>query len=223
MAKAARIIGVLFILFSIFPLGICAYCTMNTKSFLNKAERTHGTVLDVVERRTSDGTMFYPVYSFVDVYGTQHKIYSKSGSYPPRYDVGDLIPILYDPENPKEIKMFEILFNIIAILLIVFIVWWFWLVKSKANEVKKNVIDIIVKNGVYTPNRILAKSDSKIVLNFIRKEQSPCSEFVVFSDLDIHEQLTANKKHPIVLPPLKAGVYKFTCQMGMYQGELIIE
>jgi len=105
MAKAARIIGVLFILFSIFPLGICAYCTMNTKSFLNKAERTNGTVLDVVEQRTSDGTMFYPVYSFVDVYGTQHKIYSKSGSYPPRYDVGDLIPILYDPENPKEIKM----------------------------------------------------------------------------------------------------------------------
>jgi uncharacterized Tic20 family protein len=105
MTKAARIIGVLFILFSMLPLGICAYCYMSTSSFLNKAENTHGTVLEVVERRTSDGTMYYPVYSFVDVYGTKHKIYSKSGSYPPQYDVGDTISILYDPENPKEIKM----------------------------------------------------------------------------------------------------------------------
>jgi uncharacterized Tic20 family protein len=61
--------------------------------------------LEIVERRTSDGTMYYPVYSFVDIYGTEHKIYSKSGSYPPRYEVGDPISILYDPENPKEIKM----------------------------------------------------------------------------------------------------------------------
>lgn len=105
MTKASRIIGVLFILFSIFPLGICTYCYMSTSGFLNKAEKTYGTVLDVVERRTSDGTMYYPVYSFVDVYGTKHKIYSKSGSYPPRYDVGDPISILYDPENPEEIKM----------------------------------------------------------------------------------------------------------------------
>jgi uncharacterized Tic20 family protein len=105
MTKAARIIGVLFILFSILPLGICTYCTMSTRNFLNKAEKTHGTVLEIVERRTSDGTMYYPVYSFVDIYGTEHKIYSKSGSYPPRYDVGDPISILYDPENPKEIKM----------------------------------------------------------------------------------------------------------------------
>jgi uncharacterized Tic20 family protein len=105
MTKAARIIGVLFILFSILPLGICTYCTMSTRNFLNKAEKTHGTVLEIVERRTSDGTMYYPVYSFVDIYGTEHKIYSKSGSYPPRYEVGDPISILYDPENPKEIKM----------------------------------------------------------------------------------------------------------------------
>ena len=105
MTKAARVIGVLFILFSILPLGICTYFTISTKSFLNKAEKARGTVLEIVERRTSDGTMYYPVYSFADVYGTEHKIYSKSGSYPPQYEVGDSISIFYDPENPKEIKM----------------------------------------------------------------------------------------------------------------------
>jgi uncharacterized Tic20 family protein len=105
MTKAARIIGALFIFFSVFPLGICTYCYMSTTSFLNKAEKTEGKVLEVVERKTSDGTTYYPVYSFVDVYGTEHKIYSKSGSYPPQYNVGDPISILYDPDNPKEIKM----------------------------------------------------------------------------------------------------------------------
>ena len=78
---------------------------MSATSFLNKAEKTNGTVLEVVERKTSDGTTYYPVYSFVDVYGTEHKIYSNSGSYPPQYEVGDPISILYDPDNPKEIKM----------------------------------------------------------------------------------------------------------------------
>jgi uncharacterized Tic20 family protein len=105
MTKAARIIGALFILFSIFPLGICAYCYTSTTNFLNKAEKTNGTVLDVVERKTSDGTTYYPVYSFVDIYGTKHKVYSKSGSYPPQYAVGDPISIIYDPDNPEEIKM----------------------------------------------------------------------------------------------------------------------
>ena len=104
MTKASRIIGILFILFSILPLGICAYCYMSTNNFLDKAERTHGTVLEVVERKTGDGTTYYPVYSFVDVYGTRHKIYSKTGSYPPSYKVGDSIPIFYDPENPENIK-----------------------------------------------------------------------------------------------------------------------
>lgn len=105
MTKASRIIGVLFILFSILPFGICAYCYTSTSNFLKKAEKTQGTVLDVVERKTSDGKSYYPVYSFVDVYGTRHKIYSKSGSYPPEYEIGDSIPIFYDPENPEKIKM----------------------------------------------------------------------------------------------------------------------
>jgi plastocyanin domain-containing protein len=116
-----------------------------------------------------------------------------------------------------------ILFNILALLCIAFIIWWFWLAKAKANSIKENAIDIIVKNGVYEPNRITAKADSSITLNFIRKDLSPCSEFVIFDALDIHVQLPVDKKFPIKLVDLKPGTYKFTCQMGMYQGELVVD
>lgn len=105
MIKAARIIGIVFILGSFIPLGIGAYCYKSTSNFLKTAVSTEGTVLEMNERKSSDGSIhYYPVYSFVDVYGTEHKIYCKSGHYPPRYEIGDPISILYNPQSPEEIK-----------------------------------------------------------------------------------------------------------------------
>jgi len=114
-----------------------------------------------------------------------------------------------------------ILFNSIAALLIILIVIWFWLIKGKSTQAQTNEITIKVKDGVYSPSRITTKQ-TKLVLNFIREDASPCSEYVLFDQLSIHEQLPLNKLHKIILSNLKPGHYRFTCQMGMYQGELIV-
>jgi len=48
-----------------------------------------------------------------------------------------------------------VLANIIGILLIVFVVWWFWLgKKTKAVKVTNQVVDIKVADGVYTPDAV---------------------------------------------------------------------
>lgn len=58
-------------------------------------------------------------------------------------------------------------------------------------------------------------------LRFLRKDTSPCAATVVFSGLDISEELPLNKPKDIRLPPLAAGKHPFICQMQMYRGELL--
>lgn len=114
-----------------------------------------------------------------------------------------------------------ILFNSIAALLIILIIVWFWVIKNKSTQVKMDEITVYVKDGAYSPNRI-ETSHSKLTINFIREDASPCSEYVLFEQLNVHEQLPLKKPHKIILTNLKLGHYRFTCQMGMYQGELIV-
>jgi uncharacterized Tic20 family protein len=104
MIKAVRIIGALIILFSFIPIGFGGYLYKETKTFLNTAIKTRAVVIEVESRRSDDGTMFYPVFSFEDTNGHEHMIYSKKGSYPPRYETGERVLIYYDPENPKDTK-----------------------------------------------------------------------------------------------------------------------
>lgn len=112
--------------------------------------------------------------------------------------------------------------NLAGILLIIFIVWWFWFSYKKAIQMNNEIISIEVKNGVYSPARIEVPADENITLEFLRKDASSCSEYVVFDTLNIHAQLPLNKKHKIVLGKLQPGKYTFTCQMQMYRGELIV-
>ena len=103
--KAVRIIGIVIILCSIVPLGTAGYWYSNTGSFLDQAVETEATVMDVEKRKAGDGTMYYPVFSFVDEGGNEHKIYSTRGSYPPAYKPGDTVSIFYDPQNPEKTKL----------------------------------------------------------------------------------------------------------------------
>ena len=115
------------------------------------------------------------------------------------------------------------LFNFFALALIVAIVWWFWLSKPKPRQSGNNgTVEIIVENGVYTPSVIEAKKGTKLVLAFIRNDPSPCAEKVVFSDFDISHDLPLNQESSFELALDKAGVFEFTCQMGMYRGKLIV-
>lgn len=116
-----------------------------------------------------------------------------------------------------------LLINLIGIFLILFIITWFWLIKPKTKIMEEtDTIDISVDNGVYNPANIKVAVGKKIKLRFFRTDSSPCSEWVVFSQLDRNEQLPLNQPHTIELQINAAGEYEFTCQMGMYRGKIIV-
>jgi plastocyanin domain-containing protein len=118
--------------------------------------------------------------------------------------------------------MMTLLINIIGLLIIALIIWWFWLSRSKAIVMKKNpLIEIHVKDGVYTPPRIQVKTNTPITLRFIRDDASPCAKTVIFSDLNISKALPLHTPIDILLTLPHTGEYEFTCSMGMYRGKLI--
>ena len=118
--------------------------------------------------------------------------------------------------------MTTLLFNLSGLLLIAFIVWWFFLAKPKAKKVVNDTIDIIVKDGIYSPALIEAKQGSMLHLRFIREDTTPCSEIVVFDDFDVSAELPVNTPYEITLNLKEKGEFDFTCQMQMYRGKLVV-
>lgn len=112
--------------------------------------------------------------------------------------------------------------NLLGLLLVALIVWWFWLYKPGLVHAEKNAVTVVVDNGSYQPSRIRIVAGKAATLRFLRKDASPCAATVVFADLDIAEELPLDQPKAIELPPLAVGDYPFTCQMQMYRGELVV-
>ena len=62
----------------------------------------------------------------------------------------------------------------------------------------------------------------KPYLGIERRDASPCAEQVVFHGLDVSEYLPVGETTTVTLTPERPGTYRFTCQMNMYQGKLIV-
>ena len=122
--------------------------------------------------------------------------------------------------------MDTLLINLFGLAAIVLTVWWFWLA-PKRN--KKEVVsaderlEILVKDGVYEPDRIRISAGKKTVLHFRRDDASPCAEWVLFPDLEVSSQLAVDQTTDVTIPAADAGQYPFHCQMQMYRGTLVVE
>jgi plastocyanin domain-containing protein len=119
-----------------------------------------------------------------------------------------------------------IMINILGLILVGLIIWWFLIAKPRTQNVLNNTensLDIIVENGVYEPALIRAKVGQTLELRFLRKDKSACSEVVIFDKLNVSAQLPINKYYVVNLTLTEPGEFEFTCQMGMYRGKLIVE
>ncbi|KZX61349.1 plastocyanin [Alcanivorax sp. HI0033] len=117
-----------------------------------------------------------------------------------------------------------LLINLAGLLLMMGIVWWFWLSNStgKSQAVSDQDTTIVVADGVYKPATLHARAGETLTLHFDRRDPSPCAEQVVFHGLDVSEFLETGSITTVTLNNPPAGEYRFTCQMQMYQGRLIV-
>jgi len=118
----------------------------------------------------------------------------------------------------------DLLVNVGGVILIVLIIWWFWMTSIKTTPVvTSQAIDILVKDGVYTPARIQVPINKSVVLRFTREDASPCAEKVLFSELDHSLELPLGQPAELKLTIRDPGEYHFHCDMQMYRGSLVAD
>ena len=117
--------------------------------------------------------------------------------------------------------------TLLGLALIGFIVWFFWLKKSKgtAASVGSSGLQeamILVKGG-YTPDVIVVKAGKPVRLNFRREETASCSEMLLLPAFNKSVHLPTGETVAIEFTPQQSGEYPFSCQVGMFRGRLIVE
>ena len=119
--------------------------------------------------------------------------------------------------------MTTLIVNIAGLLLMAAIIWWFWLAgKRKAIEASGGLVEIHVVNGVYAPDRVAIPVGQATTFRFTREDPTACAEIVKFDGLSISRELPLNKAVDVSIRYDEPGEYKFTCQMGMYTGHIIV-
>lgn len=76
--------------------------------------------------------------------------------------------------------------------------------------------------GGYVPDTIRAEAGVPLRIVFCREESAPCSEQVVFPAFGKSATLPLGEQVAVDLLPEEAGVYEFTCAMGMLRGKLVV-
>lgn len=121
----------------------------------------------------------------------------------------------------------RLLVSLVGFALIAFIVWFFWLKKSRGTRASLTSSGhqeamILVKGG-YTPDVVVVQAGKPVRLNFRREESASCSEMVLLPDFGKSAHLPTGETVAVEFLPSEPGEYEFACQMGMFRGKLVVE
>ena len=114
-----------------------------------------------------------------------------------------------------------------ALALDVGIAWFFWGPRrggARAATTSSGYQEalVLVKGGC-TPDLIVVRHGKPVRLSFRREETAACSEMVVLAEFGKSAKLPTGETVAVEFLPEQPGEYEFTCQMGMFQGKLIVE
>jgi hypothetical protein len=100
------IVGVIFTLLGGLFVLIGLFLFIRTRMFISRAQEVKGTVIHMVYRHSSEGGGGYsPVYQFRAINGQMVEIQDSLSSNPPMFHEGQVIDVLYDPENPQKARI----------------------------------------------------------------------------------------------------------------------
>lgn len=119
--------------------------------------------------------------------------------------------------------MNAIVVNLAGLALMAAVIWWFWLSGTRqAVKASDGVVEILVANGVYIPDRVAVGAGIPVTIRFTREDPTPCAEVVKFDGLPVSRELPLNKSTDVSIRYDEPGEYQFTCQMGMYKGYIVV-
>ena len=121
----------------------------------------------------------------------------------------------------------RVIVDLVGLGLIGFIVWFFWLVKTKGVRATLSSggyqEQMVLVKGGYTPDAIVVERGKPVRLNFVRRESDACSEMVLLPAFHKSAHLPEGQIVPVEFMPNEPGEYEFACQMGMFRGKILVE
>jgi hypothetical protein len=110
-AGAPKIIVSVFLAVGALMLVIALLSTVSTIRALDREESAPGQVVDMTVRQSRDSETqtineyYYPVVEFDLPDGTHKRVQLSEGSWPPEYELGQPVTILYDREHPLDARI----------------------------------------------------------------------------------------------------------------------
>ena len=102
---AALIIGIVFGFVGSILFIIGVFIFIRTRAFISRAQAVKGTVIKMLSSSGSEGgTVYAPVFRFTTIEGQSMEVAESVYSNPPGYSVGDVVEVLYDPQNPSNAR-----------------------------------------------------------------------------------------------------------------------
>ncbi|MEW5957181.1 MAG: DUF3592 domain-containing protein [Chloroflexota bacterium] len=96
----------IFMAVAILMLAISAVSAVNAGRALAREKSTAGHVVDLVVRKDQAGNEFYyPVVEFYLPDESRRTVQLSEGSWPPAYEKGERVTILYDPAQPLKARL----------------------------------------------------------------------------------------------------------------------
>ena len=108
-----KIILSIFTGVAVIMLLIAGIASFNNVRKVSREESGPGVVVDMTKRLEYDeddsdrviGEAYYPVVEFAASDGRSRKVQLSEGSWPPAYEIGDEVTVLYEPDNPLDARI----------------------------------------------------------------------------------------------------------------------
>jgi hypothetical protein len=110
-AEMPKVIISIFLGIGLLLSIIATISTISTIRKLSRETSAPGQVVDMVVRQSRDSETqtineyYYPVVEFDLPDGTHKQVQLSEGSWPPEYEIGQAVTILYDPEHPLDARI----------------------------------------------------------------------------------------------------------------------
>lgn len=112
-ASPEKIIVGVFTGIAILMLFIAVIASANNILKINREERAPGTVVEMTKRLQYDeedrdrviGEAYFPVVEFTAQDGKRRQVQLSEGSFPPAYEIGDEVTVLYEPDHPLDARI----------------------------------------------------------------------------------------------------------------------
>lgn len=103
--SAELIIGIVFPLVGLLLAAIALFIFVRTRLFIGRSQEVKGTVVRMVYSSGSDGGGYAPIFRFKTIEGTMIEVGDNLHSNPPQFREGQVVDVLYDPQNPQNARI----------------------------------------------------------------------------------------------------------------------